>query len=366
MKRLFNVVSHYQKIKALYFRYERWLMPATLVIGFLVDYFTFTSIQISVTFGLLLAYWALAGATILFVHFYDADKLPKKLRYARLFAPLVIQFTFGALLGSSLVFYWLSGALSVSWPLILIVAGLMVFNDIFRQYFLKPVAQVSVYFFATLSLFSLTLPFLFTSLSPWLFVLASALAAALFYPYVRVIPLASEHSRHQKRRMAIAIAVIVTAMNGLYFANIIPPIPLSLREAGLYHDLKVSGGRYTMLGEPETIWGALIPGQTLHVKAGETIYFYTAIFAPPKLDARIFHDWQYYDPATKEWLSQGELSFTIIGGRKEGYKGYSYRSNLVGGHWRIFVKNQRGQVLGRLNFDVTMILENIQFQEIIR
>ncbi len=343
-------------------------MPATLVVGFLVDYITFTSIQISITFTLLLVYWAIAGATIVFINLYDAGKLSQKFRYARLFAPLVIQFTFGALLGSSMVFYWLSGALSVSWPIIVIVAVLMVFNDIFRHYFLKTVVLASVYFFITFSLFSLILPFLFKSLSPWLFVIAGAVSIAIFYPYIKFLPLGIEaqYSKRPKKRLFIFVFSILGIMNFLYFANVIPPIPLSLREAGLYHSLNIEKGKYLMQAEPETFWESLTPEQALHVKPGQKVYFYTAIFAPAKLKTTIFHHWQYYNKATKEWENKDALSFDIAGGRKEGYKGYSFKSNLAPGTWRIFVKNERGQVLGRVKFDVERQKKEIGLREVVR
>src|SRR3989344_376039 len=208
MKRLFNIKSYYQKIKEFYLRYERWLMSATLVVGFLVDYITFTSIQITITFALLFIYWLITGATIIFINRYDADALPKKLKYIRLFAPLVIQFTFGALLGSSLVFYWLSGAFSVSWPIILIIVLLLVSNDLFKHYFLHPTIQVSIYFFTTLSLFSLILPFLFNSLEAWLFLLAGAISVAIFYPYIQFF-LSGEKIQQEKRRMIISVSLIL-------------------------------------------------------------------------------------------------------------------------------------------------------------
>jgi len=366
MKQIFNVASHYQRVKNLYLRYERLLMPATLVVGFLVDYFTFTSINISITFGLLLIYWVIAGATIFFINFYDAGKLSLKFKYARLFAPLAIQFTFGALLGSSLVFYWVSGALSVSWPIMLLVALLMVFNDVFRHYFLKPAVQISVYFFITLSLFSLILPFLFTSLSPWLFVLAGALSLVIFYFFIKFFPLAGENLQQRKRYLFVLIFAILLMMNVLYFTDIIPPIPLALREAGLYHNIQVSNGKYNMQGEAENFWQAIIPGQILHVVPGQKVYFYTAIFAPVALQTDIVHHWQRYDETKKEWLDAGKLSFKIIGGRKEGYKGYSYQSDLVLGQWRIFVKNQRGQVLGRIRFSVEGVEIPVELREVIR
>ena len=93
-------------------------MPLTLLGGFLLDYFTFTSITISTTFILLFLYWIVAGAVIAFTHLYDANRLPAWFwfRYIRLFSPLLVQFAFGSLLGSSLIFYWFSWAFSISWP----------------------------------------------------------------------------------------------------------------------------------------------------------------------------------------------------------------------------------------------------------
>lgn len=366
MKRIFNIASHYQQIKGFYLRYERWFMPATLVGGFLVDYLTFTNIQIEITFALLSMYWLITGLTIAFINLYDAEKLSRKFKYARLFAPLLIQFTFGALLSGSLIFYWFSGAFSVSWPVIVIIAITMVFNDIFRHYFLKPMIQISVYFFTTVSLFSVILPFLFHSLSAWLFILASALSVIIFYPYIIFLSMVGDYTRQQKHYFLASIFTIFFIMNFLYFTNIIPPIPLSLREAGLYHSIKVSDGSYTMLGEGESFWQALVPGQALHIKSTQRIYVYTAIFAPVKLQTTIFHDWQYYNAQKKEWISKDMVSFTIIGGRKEGYKGYSWRGGVAPGAWRIYVKNQRGQVLGRIKFNVEKAQEEIELQETIR
>src|SRR5687767_5925328 len=106
------VKLQYQKVGALYKKYERLLMPATLLGGFLIDYITFTSINIRTTFIILFIYWILAGSIIAFMHLFDAGKVNVwyRLKYLRLFSPLILQFCFGSLLGSSLIFYWFSGA----------------------------------------------------------------------------------------------------------------------------------------------------------------------------------------------------------------------------------------------------------------
>lgn len=357
------IFSHYQRVKNIYLRWERWLLPTTLVVGFLLDYVTFSNINISLTLALLGFYWIIAGATITFSHFFDIGALPKKFQYARLFAPLLIQFLFGALLSSSLVFYWLSGAFSVSWPIIAIIVLLMVFNDMFRHYFVRPMVQFGVYFFITLSLASLALPFIFNSLSPWLFVLAGFSSFVIFCAYVNLLP----KMAWQQRRILLMTAVIITiSMNVLYVGNIIPPIPLFLREAGMYHSITPVGNSYVLGEEPETLWQKIIPGQTLHMQPGGKVYCYTAIFAPAKLTTTIFHHWQYYDKKQKKWIEKGRPSFQITGGRQEGYKGYSWHSQLTEGSWRIYVKNQRGQVLGKIRFTVEQIDQTPKLQETVR
>jgi len=365
------IKTHYQRAKSFYEKYERLMMPSTLVVGFLVDYVTFTNIQISITFALLLVYWLVAGLLILFIHLYDAQKLPTLwgLTYVRLFSPLAVQFAFGALLGSSLIFYWFFGAFSVSWPLMVIIVLLMIFNDAFRQYFTKPLVQISVYFFCTISLFSLALPFLFNSLSAWLFVAATIASMALFLVDIHVASFWVSHIRQQKRQLFISIIIITGVMNVLYFTNIIPPIPLALREAGLYHHIQPMGGKYIMQGEPEDFFKTLqtaIFGQAVHVRVGEKIYLYTAIFAPANLQTTIVHHWQYYDEDQKDWVDKGKLPFTINGGRQEGYKGYSYNSNLTPGKWRVSVENLRGQVLGRVRFTVEKVNVLVDLQEVVR
>ena len=247
-----------------------------------------------------------------------------------------------------------------------VIVLLMVFNDTFRHYFERPLVQISVYFFATISLFSLLLPFLFSSLSVWLFITACAASLIIFGAYIYYLPLFAKHLLPQRRPFFISIISIVAVMNILYFTNIIPPIPLALREAGVYHSIKNSNGRYTMSGEKENFLKTTLFGQTLHINPTDKVYLYTAIFAPANLKTKIVHHWQFYDKNQKEWLDRGDLPFTINGGRKEGYKGYSWQSNLTEGKWRVFVESERGKVLAKVRFTVVRPSGEVKLQEIVR
>ncbi len=341
-------------------------MPAFLVLGSVVDYFTFINVHIRTSLLFLSAYWVAAGLCILLATLYDSGRISPAFNRVRFGAGLGIQFLFGALLSGSMVFYWFSGALSISWPFIIALALLMLFNNVFREFFLKPVVQISLFFFITLSFFILALPFLFNSISVWLFVAAGVLSLVVFFPYVLLLFYIGHAGREKKHHIFASILIIFAVVNGLYFLNIIPPIPLSIREAEAFHSLKISGGKYIMQSEPETFWQWFWPGQTLHLQAGETVYLYTAIFAPATLNTTIVHQWQYYDVITKKWLTMSNGFFNITGGRQQGYKGYSWFLNPKPGQWRVYVKTPRGQVLGKMNIIIERVQTAPELQETIR
>ncbi len=67
------------------------------------------------------------------------------------------------------------------------------------------------------------------------------------------------------------------------------------------------------------------------------------------------HRWQYYDDETRSWVTASALSFSIHGGRSDGYRGYSVKRSLTEGKWRVSVETVRGQVLGRIPFTIEFV-----------
>src|SRR5581483_7407051 len=96
---LARIQSHYQKVKAFYKKYESFFMPALIIWGFIYHYITFKVIPITDVLYLVFGYLALATLAILFINFYDEGFITEKLRYVRLFAPLLLQFTIGSMIG---------------------------------------------------------------------------------------------------------------------------------------------------------------------------------------------------------------------------------------------------------------------------
>jgi hypothetical protein len=144
-------------------------------------------------------------------------------------------------------------------------------------------------------------------------------------------------------------------MNVLYFANVIPPIPLSLKSAGVYHGItKISGGNYQAQAEPRVWQDYFNRFPVFHRQAGETIYVFSAIFSPVNFATQITHQWQYYDEAKREWVDSSRIDLPITGGRADGFRTYSVKSNFTpaSGRWRVRVMTIQGQVVGNINFTI--------------
>jgi hypothetical protein len=325
----------------------RHLLPSVLLLGgFILDVVTFRTLKPSVTFALLGAYAFAAAMGILL-----GERAAGPLRKV---VPMVVQFAFGALLSSSLLFYWFGGTVAASWPVMLAVVVLMVSNETFRDAFLRPTVQFGVFGFVFFSYCTLLFPYLLRSVNAGVFILGGAAATVVSLLLAEAIARTDKSRRpllRQLRRIAVGTYAVFTV---LYFLNIIPPIPLSIRDAGIYHDVTVRDGEYLLQSEPESLLQKLWPGQRIGLEhdGDGRIYAYTAIFAPTNLSTVIVHRWQRYDVVAKHWVDAGSSSYTTRGGRTEGYRGYSYRTINGVGRWRVLIETERGQELGRLNFTV--------------
>lgn len=361
--------SPYLRLKEFYHRYERILIPGTLVLGLLVDFLTFRSIRIETFLQLLTGYLVVAGGLIAFVHVYDARweaKTGDWLRYVRVVVPVLLQFVFGALLSASFLFYWFAGSIFVSWPIILVIVFLLTANDVLREYYMKPVSQIAVYFFLLLTIGTVLFPYVLRSIDPRVFFITTFFAIGIIVVYVGMLSRFVPKIRRKRKVIATVVLGVTMFVSGLYISGVLPPIPLSVRDAGVYHDIERVNGRYVATTESETLLERIVPGKTIHIRDGEPVYVFTAIFAPTDLDTTIYHRWQVYNEEIDEWVDKDRLSFPITGGRVDGYRGYSLKRAVSDGLWRVDIETKTEQVLGRIHFRIKTIDELPELRRVTR
>jgi hypothetical protein len=92
--------------------------------------------------------------------------------------------------------------------------------------------------------------------------------------------------------------------------------------------------------------------ENIHIQKGQPLFVYGAVFAPKNLSTTVVHNWRRFDSKIGRWVSVSRIPYTVIGGIDRGYRGYTQKSNLEEGRWTVNVETDRGQVIGRITFEV--------------
>ena len=271
----------------------------------------------------------------------------------------ILQFFFGGLLSTFLVFYFRSATLSASWPFFLILGLAFVANERLKRHFSRLEFQISLLFLCLFSFLIFYVPVLVHSINQWTFVLSGFLSLVIITVFLRLLSrFSKENLFGHKHKLIISIAGIFLVMNVLYFTNIIPPLPLSLKDSGIYHAvLHNSNGDYVIQTENESWWQkyfALYPD--FHLVSGDVVYAFSSVFSPESFNTSIVHEWQYFNQKTNDWTTEGKVSLSVACGRGGGYRTYSARVDLNSGHWRVNVLTLSGLVLGSLRFNVVPVV----------
>jgi len=344
-----------QSIREKYERYERHLSSGALLLGFIIDNLTLRRIDRLFENLVLFTYLFLAAFGIIFLNIVEARNAREN-EYSRLHTILLllIQFSFGALFSAFFIFYIRSSSLTASWPFILLLLGLLVGNEILKKRYLRLSFQVTVFFVTLFSFAIFYVPIIVGSLGVWVFlgsgVVSLVLIGVFLYVLSQAVPLKFKESR---RYFVWGIGGFYIALNLFYFANIIPPIPLSLKDAEVFHHvMRNETGEYVVQDEKDSWYERFVFFDRIHLLKGNPLYVFSAVFAPTRLNTEIVHKWQYFDYKISRWVTQSTIEFPIVGGEDGGYRGYSMKTNLTPGDWRVNIQTTHGQTIGRVKFKI--------------
>lgn len=347
----------FDKAKHFYSEHERIIMPAAFLGGFIFDNFTLTRIDLLFDNLVLFSYLVIATLGIIITNLYKGGKLyGSAMEKIAPWLPMIVQFAFGGLFSGYIIFYARSASFAASWPFIVVLILLFIGNERFRNRYFNVTFQMSMLFLAVFSFLIFYVPIIAGSIGVSIFIV-SGVASLLFmwsllYVLSQFVPKRIKESRSKITASIISIYLLI---NVFYFTNIIPPIPLSLKEAGVYHKVERTSksGDYSVLYEPPQWYEPFRAyNNTFHRTPKEPVYFFSAVFAPTRLQTNILHRWHYFDVGVGEWIETDRLEYLITGGRDGGYRGYTIKRNIIAGKWRVDVITERGALLGREKFEV--------------
>jgi hypothetical protein len=352
--------SMWRLIKHIYLKHRRHFLTVAFICGFIIDNFTLTRVDQLLDNVILLTYVTLAMGSLLLLYAATAGKFPEKMNTAlKQYSPLLTQYAFGGLFSGMLIFYGRSGSWMVSWPFLLVILAVIFGNETIRDRVQRLIFNIAMLFVGLFAYVVLIVPVVLGKMGALVFVGSGVLALLIMLIFIRIVWMViPRFIELNQRSLFFVIGIIFAGFNFLYFANIIPPIPLSLKDVGVFHSVirNPSDNSYELTYEKGQWWQFYKKSDdTFHPeKNGYTddIFCFAKVFAPTSIKTDIYHRWEFFNEETNQWQEHFRMAYAISGGADEGYRGYTSVSSYRDGKWRCTVETGRGQVLGREEFTI--------------
>jgi hypothetical protein len=342
--------------RKVYDRYEKFIPAISFFAGFLWDNLTINRIDAWFDNIVLLLYLAvLTGFIVLFQIDHHTPLSNRFFKRYKHWLPFAIQFLFGGMFSTYVVFYFQSASFGKT----LIFTGFLMVLLIANEFLSKRLANLylllSLYFFATFSFFIFFIPVVIHVMNLFTYILGGVIGVLLPVGIVLILDRRNIFKTPLSRKKHIGVILLLyIVFNLFYFLNIIPPVPLSLKDIGIYHHVARQGNFYSVR-YVKPPWYAFYrkSDNSFSYTEGDTVFCYAAVFAPTDLTKKILHQWEFYSPAEKEWITTDRAAYVLTGGRDGGYRGYTYKKNIQPGSWRVNVLTGDNLILGSISFDIT-------------
>jgi hypothetical protein len=236
--------------------------------------------------------------------------------------------------------------------------GAFVANDRLKEQRERLAFQVGLFFLSIFAFAIFILPVLIHRIGPAVFLASGALSLLAIFGFVAALETCSrERIQADRISLVASIAALFVALNAMYFLNLIPPLPLSLKDGEIVHSItRTAAGEYIVRCENrDGLLGYFNVFDDFHEAPGDSVSAWSAVFSPPGLNLTIVHEWQFYDEATRRWATESRITLRVLGGRDGGFRTYSTKSHAAPGLWRVNIKTEAGAVIGRIRFRVVPV-----------
>jgi hypothetical protein len=345
------LAEKFDQVNILRAQYEQIIPALFFSLGFVFDLFTLGEIDDLSNILTLGVYLGLA-TSILAIDFLEFAP-GKKNKVSNLIYDYkndIFHFLIGSLLSAFTLFYFKSGSVSNSFFFFLIMISLLLLNEI--EMFQKQglVMKSSVYMLCFISYLIYVIPILLGEANSTIFytsIICAISISVLSNHFLTKYNHLKEQNLKQFLIPQISISLIFIS---LYFVKVLPPIPLSLKSIGIYHEVKKANGKYiTKDNRPwYEFWNQ--GDENFKARAGDKIYVFTKIFSPGDFASKVYLHW--LKDGEDGFQTSDRISLKVTGGRKEGFRGYAYKANYLPGDWQVRVETEGGLEIGRINFSI--------------
>ena len=192
-------------------KYERPVSSISLVGGFIFSIFTLTRVDVLFENIIVIAHVLIAISAILFLSIYEEKRGEKSRGALHFWMVCAIQFAFGGLLSTYLVFYFRSGTFSASWPFLLVLAIVFIFNERLRHHYSRLVFQTGVLFISIYSFAIFIVPVILHKIGPEIFILSGFISLGAIAFFILCLWFISRERFKQSRKLLRIHTIIKSA-----------------------------------------------------------------------------------------------------------------------------------------------------------
>jgi hypothetical protein len=269
----------------------------------------------------------------------------------------IMHFFFGTLLNAYTIFYFKSASLITSFGFLIVLCLLLFVNEL-PQFRSKGTAfKFALLALCVYSFFSYILPIAVGYMSGPLFFFSLLIG---YLPFVFASWWTQKRSPviYEMMKMSVILpsTLILAFFMAAYWLRIIPPAPLSIPFIGVYHSVDRTSDGYK-LGHEQPWWKFWQEGdQDFVARPGDKVYVFFRIFSPTRFSDQVMIAWVHKDPK-HGWREEDRVPIKIVGGRKEGFRGFGRKANYEPGEWRAQIETTDGREIGRIYFDLELAPE---------
>ena len=380
---------------------------AVFIFGFFLDAFTLPSVTSSWAYFTGIIYASIVGTLLIMREYIKSDKISLNIfgkeesYYTNIFS-IFISFFMGSLISFVFIYYLRGADILSGLPILIFILCIMIANEKVDSKN-RLLFDIFVYSVSMTFLFIFMIPVLFKSMGNFVFFFSLVISCIFLYTFTRFIYrldydidkelgvpnnistitndinsklnsklnlrlvskvynfLSKRYIRLSKKinfKIYEYILVIPAIILIMYFTNIIPAVPLTMRSSDIYGSIYAntqnSGIKnYTLLDKCAKNFNFFKSCSISYDNLKQDrIYFYNEIQAPTSLNAKVTHRWEYYNENNKKWQLVSNNSYNISGGRENGYRGYTNISNIKRGEYKVTVIIDDNRTLSSKRFEV--------------
>ena len=333
--------------------------PLTFFIGgFIFDSLTLGRIDRLYDLIVLCLHMSLLSITLYLYNLADDGKWKNTFleKYEEYF-PLAIQFFFGGLSSAYVIYFSRSVSLSKTVCFFIILLALFFANEFLKQRISNKYLQFGIYFFISFTFFAFMIPVLSKEMNTNIFLISGGISLACTVTLIIFIYSVSPSTRaeiHLGKIIGMILSIYL-CINAFYFFKLIPPVPLALEAGIVAHDITIENNKYIVTYEADKqdmFWRD--HSLKFNYIPTEKVYVFSSIFAPTALEQSIIHRWKWYNKTLNSWEIVEDIQYEITGGRNNGYRGYTYKTNVKEGEWEVEVLTKEELILGVIDFEIVV------------